>query len=155
MYLTDSTTINLFAGRWPCHEFIRYDGLARGLHSSFDRGGCDSDTEFFRFTLVTLSPSLSFARDKHDDRGDVGVAPSTTQRRADFLLREKRRAEEREGETRGSEIDLRVIGNPSAVNLGEISVDEFPARFVAFPAGRGGKKNFCVDDVYPLFGAQI
>lgn len=91
---------------------------------------------------------------RHDDRGDdVSVAPSTTTASSRlFVTRERAGGRE----TRRSEIDLRVIGNPSAVNLGEISVDEFPARFVAFPARRaGGKKNFCVDDVYSPFGTNL
>jgi len=81
-------------------------------------------------------------------------APSTSTASSRlFVTRERERGAGRE--TRESEIDFRVIGNPSAVNLGEISVDEFPARFVAFPAGHGEKKNFCVDDVYPPFGTNL
>jgi len=114
--------------RRELYEFIRYSGFTPSrLRLSFAR--CDPDIEFFGFTLGR--PSIPFfVRGEHDDRDDVGVAIDDGGDSVEQTFCHGVRG------VWGSRIDLRVIGNPGAANLGKLVSTSLPARFVAFPAGR-------------------
>lgn len=101
--------------------------------------GCDPDTEFLRFTLVTLFPLpllslFLIVRDEHDDRGDVGIAIDDDSVEQTFC----------HGERGSLGKQDRPLGyrESQCGESREISVDEFPVRFVAFPAGPARKRIF-------------
>lgn len=107
--------------------------------------GCDPDTKFLRFTLVTLFCPFSSSFGTNTMIEATSASPSTTTASSRLFVTAK-------GGVSGSRIDLRVIGNPSAVNLGKLVSTSSPRDLLLFPPGWRGKEFLRRPCVYPPFG---
>ncbi|KAL6256271.1 hypothetical protein P5V15_012387 [Pogonomyrmex californicus] len=104
------------------------------------------------FTLVTLHPLSSFGANTMIEA--TSASPSTARRTKTATTASSRLFVTEKGESPGSKDRPSGYRESQCGESQEISVDEFPARFVAFPVGNGEEKNFCDGSVYPPIWAN-
>lgn len=139
----DSTPINSFVVH-AMNLFITTD-LFHPLSPFVFCCGMWSGYEILRI-YFSHPPFPFFVRAEHDDRGDVGVAIDDND--DDDSVEQTFCHSGRGVPGRESRIDLRVIGNPSAVNLGKLVSTSSPRDLLLFPSGERWEKKFFASTVF-------